>query len=344
VCGAGLVDLYHALRRLAQRGGKGSALPPRWPTGPAIERRPGAGALDLFCGFLGSVAGNLALTLGARGGVYLGGGIVPRLGTGLTNPRSARGSSQGALSAVSGRDSVLDHRPHRHPRIARRGRALDIAGTMNRCGRFLPPTVTDLGPAPCDHRVGLRPLPALLHRVLGLPVSMRLPRRAPVAQTRPAAARWHAAGAVFVLRRPAPLVPRGVRPAPPGPARGRHGASVAWLAAHGVAVEPVRTDPVTGDLFTFLRTRTACPLSWWPPRALLRRACRLADLQPLPGMANGPTAHNAPVAHLRLRPCLTSPHPPALPQPTPQPSPLAAAIRAGGFSAAPLPSGGACPA
>jgi len=29
---------------------------------------------------LGSVAGNLALTLGAKGGVYIGGGIVPRLG------------------------------------------------------------------------------------------------------------------------------------------------------------------------------------------------------------------------------------------------------------------------
>ena len=37
-------------------------------------------ALNLFCAMLGSVAGNLALTLGARGGVYVGGGIVPRLG------------------------------------------------------------------------------------------------------------------------------------------------------------------------------------------------------------------------------------------------------------------------
>lgn len=36
--------------------------------------------LHLFCEQLGSVAGNLALTLGARGGVYIGGGIVPRLG------------------------------------------------------------------------------------------------------------------------------------------------------------------------------------------------------------------------------------------------------------------------
>lgn len=34
--------------------------------------------LDMFAGFLGSVAGDLALTLGARGGVYIGGGIVPR--------------------------------------------------------------------------------------------------------------------------------------------------------------------------------------------------------------------------------------------------------------------------
>ena len=36
--------------------------------------------LDMFCALLGSFAGNVALTLGARGGVYIGGGIVPRLG------------------------------------------------------------------------------------------------------------------------------------------------------------------------------------------------------------------------------------------------------------------------
>ncbi|MBT9491382.1 MAG: glucokinase [Paucibacter sp.] len=35
--------------------------------------------LDLFFAFLGAMAGNLALTLGARGGLYLGGGILPRL-------------------------------------------------------------------------------------------------------------------------------------------------------------------------------------------------------------------------------------------------------------------------
>ena len=34
----------------------------------------------MFCAMLGTIAGNLALTLGARGGVYIGGGIVPKLG------------------------------------------------------------------------------------------------------------------------------------------------------------------------------------------------------------------------------------------------------------------------
>ena len=37
-------------------------------------------AIATFTGFLGSVAGDLALTLGARGGVYLAGGIVPGWG------------------------------------------------------------------------------------------------------------------------------------------------------------------------------------------------------------------------------------------------------------------------
>lgn len=36
--------------------------------------------VDAFCALLGSFAGNVALTLGARGGVYIGGGVVPHLG------------------------------------------------------------------------------------------------------------------------------------------------------------------------------------------------------------------------------------------------------------------------
>ncbi len=36
-------------------------------------------ALQAFCAFLGSFAGNVALTFGARGGVYIAGGISPRI-------------------------------------------------------------------------------------------------------------------------------------------------------------------------------------------------------------------------------------------------------------------------
>jgi glucokinase len=59
----------------------------------------------LFCGWLGNVAGNLALTLGARGGVYIGGGIVPRLGEyfALSPFRpyfEAKGRFRGFLSAI----------------------------------------------------------------------------------------------------------------------------------------------------------------------------------------------------------------------------------------------------
>jgi glucokinase len=36
-------------------------------------------AFDIFCAMLGTVAGNVALTLGATGGVYIAGGILPRV-------------------------------------------------------------------------------------------------------------------------------------------------------------------------------------------------------------------------------------------------------------------------
>jgi len=38
-----------------------------------------AETLDRFCGILGSVAGDLALSFGARGGVFISGGIAPRM-------------------------------------------------------------------------------------------------------------------------------------------------------------------------------------------------------------------------------------------------------------------------
>ncbi|MEV0387128.1 glucokinase [Nonomuraea sp. NPDC050643] len=38
-----------------------------------------AETIEVFCGLLGNFAGDVALTLGARGGVYLGGGVLPRI-------------------------------------------------------------------------------------------------------------------------------------------------------------------------------------------------------------------------------------------------------------------------
>jgi glucokinase len=58
-----------------------------------------------FCALLGGFAGNVALTLGARGGVYLGGGIVPRLGELFLRSRfrerfEAKGRFQAYLAAI----------------------------------------------------------------------------------------------------------------------------------------------------------------------------------------------------------------------------------------------------
>jgi glucokinase len=80
LAGPGWVDVYTALAEL-----DGWAAEDLTPT--EITRRALAGTCphclevqEFFCGALGTAAGNLAITLGARGGVYIGGGIVPRLG------------------------------------------------------------------------------------------------------------------------------------------------------------------------------------------------------------------------------------------------------------------------
>ena len=78
--GAGLVNLYGALCALS--GVAERALSPSDVTDAALDGSDPlcAQAVQRFTAFLGNAAGNLALTLGAHGGVYVGGGIVPRLG------------------------------------------------------------------------------------------------------------------------------------------------------------------------------------------------------------------------------------------------------------------------
>ena len=96
ICGAGLVALYEAVCQLDGVAATAS-------TPADVSRRALSGecarsveAASRFCALLGSVAGNLALTLGALGGVYIGGGIVPRLGAAFAqSPFRARFEDKG---------------------------------------------------------------------------------------------------------------------------------------------------------------------------------------------------------------------------------------------------------
>lgn len=55
--------------------------------------------IECFCAMLGTVASNVAVTLGALGGVYIGGGIVPRLGDYFArSPFRARFEDKGRFS------------------------------------------------------------------------------------------------------------------------------------------------------------------------------------------------------------------------------------------------------
>jgi len=97
--GPGLVNLYNTLAAL-------DGVPSRGYTAAQIAD-PEMGTADricaesttLFCAMLGTMAGNLALTLGARGGIYIGGGIVPRLGQRFAeSPFRARFEAKGRFS------------------------------------------------------------------------------------------------------------------------------------------------------------------------------------------------------------------------------------------------------
>jgi glucokinase len=79
--GPGLVNLYNCLAELdgvpAVSYTAAQITDPETDDDDKLCRE----ATAMFCAMLGTTAGNLALTLGARGGVYIAGGIVPRLGT-----------------------------------------------------------------------------------------------------------------------------------------------------------------------------------------------------------------------------------------------------------------------
>lgn len=78
--GMGLSNLYESLYAIDKEDA-----PQREPREISEAARGGGDpyaveAVEMFCAMLGTVAGNLALTLGSVGGVYIAGGIVPKLG------------------------------------------------------------------------------------------------------------------------------------------------------------------------------------------------------------------------------------------------------------------------
>jgi len=79
VSGMGLVNLYRAICALDHTTAQ--PLTPAQITEAALAGKEVhcREALDMFCAILGAAAANLVMTLGAREGCYIGGGIVPRL-------------------------------------------------------------------------------------------------------------------------------------------------------------------------------------------------------------------------------------------------------------------------
>jgi len=95
VSGPGLLNVFHFLRD----SGRGTE--PKWLADEMLHSDPAAAiskaaldgkcplseqALDLFVSIYGAEAGNLALKIMATGGVYLGGGIAPKIVPKLSGP------------------------------------------------------------------------------------------------------------------------------------------------------------------------------------------------------------------------------------------------------------------
>lgn len=101
ISGSGFRTLYQAICSL--RGEEPEALSPREITRRALENPAGrcGQAVDIFCGILGSYAGDMAVTFNATGGVYLAGGILPKIQTFFVNSRfRERFEDKGRLTYV----------------------------------------------------------------------------------------------------------------------------------------------------------------------------------------------------------------------------------------------------
>lgn len=79
ICGPGLLNMHRALAEIDGRETHIDDPAEITTTALADPDSPCGHTLARFCAVLGAVAGDIALTTGARGGVYIAGGIAPRI-------------------------------------------------------------------------------------------------------------------------------------------------------------------------------------------------------------------------------------------------------------------------
>lgn len=125
--GPGLENLYRGVLQL--EGGDAAPRAAHEITQAALDGSDArcVRALTMFCSLLGQVAGNVALTLGARGGVYIGGGIVPRLGQWFDrSPFRQRFEAKGRFAGYLEKIPVFVVQSEVSPALIGASRALDV--------------------------------------------------------------------------------------------------------------------------------------------------------------------------------------------------------------------------
>lgn len=118
ICGSGIAFLYRALCHVRCE-------PPKDYDQAKIVELALDGSCGLcrdtimqFCAFLGGCAGDLALTLGARGGIYIAGGIVPRFGALFAaSPFRERFENKGRFAAYNAAIPTYVVAPHDNPAL-----------------------------------------------------------------------------------------------------------------------------------------------------------------------------------------------------------------------------------
>jgi glucokinase len=141
--GSGLSIIYDFL--MTNRGESGPMLAPEQiiADGLAGKDQVSVQTINLFCALLGTVAADIALVLGALGGVYIGGGIVPRFGAAFAaSPFRQRFEDKGRFAsylatiptyvidapqpALLGLAAALDAELGQHPGV-------DVSDVLNCC-------------------------------------------------------------------------------------------------------------------------------------------------------------------------------------------------------------------